>query len=98
MKKIYILVNVIAFIWMSGGGVVWAQQTWSGTITDENGLPLPGATVIVENTNRGVVSDFDGNFSIQANQGESILISYVGYQSQRLTLGSDNTTQIQLNS
>lgn len=32
------------------GGVVWAQQTWSGTITDENGLPLPGATVIVENT------------------------------------------------
>ena len=36
MKKIYILVNVIAFIWMSGGGVVWAQQTLLGTIIDEN--------------------------------------------------------------
>ena len=96
MKKIYILVNVIAFIWMSGGGVVWAQQTWSGTITDENGLPLPGATVIVENTNRGVVSDFDGNFSIQANQGEIIVISYIGYQSQRLTIGGNFDTNIVL--
>lgn len=40
------------------------QKTITGTITDESGLPLPGATVVIENTTRGVSSDFDGNFSI----------------------------------
>ncbi len=51
MKKIYILVNVIAFIWMSGG-VVWAQQTWSGIITDENGLNRPHCLLPKPITNR----------------------------------------------
>ncbi len=96
MKKIYIVLNVIAFVWMSGGGVIWAQQTWSGTITDENGLPLPGATIVVENTNRGVTTDFDGNFSISASIGEILVISYVGYTSQRIPLGANANLSIQM--
>ena len=42
-----------------------AQQTVSGSITDEEGTPLPGATVIIQGTDNGVTTDFDGNFSIQ---------------------------------
>ncbi len=72
---------------ISGG--LWAQQTSvAGTVTDESGLPLPGATIIVENTNRGVTTDFDGNYSIEAQAGEVLLVSYVGYTTQRITSGS----------
>ena len=54
---------------ISGG--LWAQQTSvAGTVTDESGLPLPGATIIVENTNRGVTTDFDGNYSFEAHYKE----------------------------
>jgi len=41
------------------------QKTITGPITDESGIPLPGATVVIENTTRGVSSDFDGNFTIE---------------------------------
>lgn len=36
------------------------QKTITGTLTDENGVPLPGATALIENTTRGVTTDFDG--------------------------------------
>ena len=58
--------------------------------------PLPGATVIVEGTTRGVATDFDGNFSIQASQGEVLVITYVGYAEQRITVGSEDSYTINL--
>ena len=80
---------------ISGG--LWAQQTSvAGTVTDESGLPLPGATIIVENTNRGVTTDFDGNYSIEAQAGEVLLVSYVGYTTQRITVGPTATYDISL--
>ena len=66
----------------------WAQNNVNGTVNDETGAPLPGATVIVEGTTRGVATDFDGNFSIQASQGEVLVITYVGYVEQRVTIDS----------
>ena len=68
----------------------------AGTVTDESGLPLPGATIIVENTNRGVTTDFDGNYSIEAQAGEVLLVSYVGYTTQRITVGPTATYDISL--
>ena len=76
--------------------VSWAQQTVSGTVTDDNGLPLPGATVVVQNTNRGTTTDFDGKYQIQAIQGESLTFSYVGYASQNITVGSNATINVQM--
>jgi len=64
----------------------------SGKVVDENGQPIPGATVIVEGTNQGTVSDIDGNFTIDADQGAVILISFIGYQPQRVTV--ENQTQV----
>ena len=60
-------------------GLTFAQQTISGSVTDESGLPLPGATVAVEGTSTGTTTDFDGNYSIQAADGQTFVISYVGY-------------------
>lgn len=58
--------------------------------------PLPGATVIVEGTTRGVATDFDGNFSIQASQGEVLVITYVGYTDQRITINNQDNYTINL--
>lgn len=74
---------------------IYAQQ-FSGNVTDENGIPLPGASVIVQGTNSGVVTDFDGNFSIETSMGETLVISFVGYASQSITVNSNPSLSIQL--
>jgi len=73
----------------------YAQQI-SGTVTDESGVPLPGATVLVEGTSNGVSTDFDGNYSINASQGDVLVFSYVGYSSQSITVGSSSTVNVNL--
>ncbi|MGC6525851.1 MAG: SusC/RagA family TonB-linked outer membrane protein [Flavobacteriaceae bacterium] len=72
------------------------NQNVSGTVSDENGLPLPGATVVVEGTTTGVSTDFDGNYSIQANQGDVLLFSYVGYSTQSQAVGASNTINVSM--
>lgn len=65
---------------------IYAQQlTVRGTVTEE-GLPLPGASVVVEGTNRGTTTDFDGNYQIEAAAGEVLVFSYIGLKTQRLTV------------
>ncbi len=55
------------------------QQTLSGVVLDSDGLPLIGATVMIKGTARGVISDFDGKYSIECSPGETLVISYTGY-------------------
>lgn len=63
------------------------QQSVSGTVTDESGLPLPGVSITVKNTTRGVTTDFDGKYNISASQGETLVFSYVGYATQEKSVG-----------
>ncbi|WP_291961896.1 SusC/RagA family TonB-linked outer membrane protein [Maribacter sp.] len=70
----------------------WSQQTVSGNVSDEEG-PLPGASVIIKGTTRGTTTDFDGNFTIEANASDALQVSYIGYEPQSITVGN----QIQLN-
>ncbi|MCR4603047.1 MAG: TonB-dependent receptor [Prevotella sp.] len=59
----------------------FAQQiTVKGHVKDATGEPIIGATIRVAGTQAGVVSDFDGNFQIKANQGQMLNVTYVGYQ------------------
>ncbi|MEW4922840.1 mucoidy inhibitor MuiA family protein [Algibacter sp. 2305UL17-15] len=60
----------------------------SGIITDASGVPLPGANVIVKGTTNGAVTDFDGNFSLKANGGKELEISYLGYRSEIIPIHS----------
>ena len=73
----------------------YAQQI-SGTVSDENGVPLPGATVIVQGTSNGVSTDFDGNYSISASMGDTLVFSFVGYTSQSVVVGSSSTVNVAL--
>ena len=68
----------------------------SGTVTDENGEPIPGATVIVEGTNIGTVTDIDGNFNINAEVGNVIQISFIGYETQQISVGNQTRYNISL--
>ena len=72
------------------------QNTISGTVSDENGLPLLGATIVISGTTSGTTTDFDGNYKINANTGDVLTFSYVGYQSQNITVGNSNTVNVTL--
>jgi len=67
-----------------------------GTVLDEEGSPIPGATVIIEGTTTGTVTDIDGNFSLNADAGVVIKISFIGYKSQTITVGNQTTFSITL--
>lgn len=72
------------------------QQSVSGTVTDESGLPLPGATVIIKGTSTGVSTDFDGNYSIGASAGQILVFSYVGYGSKEVSVGTSKVINVSL--
>ena len=67
------------------------QKTISGTVSDENGLPLIGATIVIAGTSSGTTTDFDGNYKINASLGDLLNFSYVGYSDQNITVGVSNT-------
>ena len=75
----------------------FAQQlTVTGTVSDDSGMPLIGATVAIAGTSTGTTSDFDGNYSIKANQGDVLSVSYVGYSSQDITVGTSTSVNVTL--
>ena len=67
------------------------QKTVSGTVSDENGLPLIGTTVLVVGTSSGTTTDFDGKYAIKTKAGDVLSYSYVGYSTQNKTVGAANT-------
>lgn len=72
------------------------QVTVNGTVTDAFGDPIIGANVKENKTSNGVISDIDGNFSLSVSPGATLLISYIGYISQEVKVGSSRTLKITL--
>lgn len=73
------------------------EKTISGTVSDPSALPLPGATVLVKGTTNGTSTDFDGNYTIKASLGETLVISFVGYTTKEVIIGTSNNIDVQLN-
>ena len=73
-----------------------AQSVVRGTVTDEAGEPVIGATVRVQGSNDGTVTDMDGNFSVQAGSNATLNISYVGYVSQSVPVSGRSNINITL--
>ena len=77
--------------------LVTIQIQVRGTVTDESGEPLPGATVIVKGTSIGTVTDLNGNFIIEAPSRESVLVfSFVGMQTIEKVVGDQTTMEVEL--
>ena len=71
-------------------------QTVKGTVNDEAGEPIIGATVKVQGSNEGTVTDFDGNFSVKASSNATLNISYVGYVPQQVHVGGKSNITVTL--
>tara|TARA_R110002033_G_scaffold169155_1_gene209539 strand:+ start:528 stop:3215 length:2688 start_codon:yes stop_codon:yes gene_type:complete len=88
MKHIYSLLLILFCINLS------LAQNVKGTISDTEGSPIAGVNVIVKGTGTGVVSDFEGNYSIKADPTSTLLFSYIGYNS--ITIEVNNQTTINI--
>lgn len=68
-----------------------------GNVTDEKGMPLPGVNILEKNTSNGTQTDFDGNYAIAVNDGNSTLVfSYVGYLTQEILVGDQTSINVSL--
>ena len=85
-----------ALIFVFSIGMVSAQKTVNGIVKDNLGEPLPGVSVVVKNTTKGTTTDFNGNYSIEANEGDVLEFSYIGYSKQSITIGAANTYNVSL--
>ena len=84
---------------MSGEASAIAQQNRkqvTGTVTDSFG-PVIGASVVVKGTTNGVITDMDGNFTLQVPVGATIVISYVGYKDKEIKYAGESTLKVEMN-
>ncbi|MDQ3392639.1 MAG: SusC/RagA family TonB-linked outer membrane protein, partial [Bacteroidota bacterium] len=72
------------------------QQAISGTVTDETGAPLPGATVLIKGTTKGIITDLNGKFVIDVDADAFLLISYLGYAPKEVSVNGQSTIVVQL--
>lgn len=87
----------IAMLMLLCSGVIEAQEkTITGTVIDQSGIPLPGTNILVKNTNNGVQTDFDGNYSIEANSGDTLIFSYVGFETKEIVITGSTVINITL--
>ena len=68
------------------------DKTITGTVTDQDGLPLPGVNILVEGTTNGTQTDFDGNYSMAVSAGQSLEFSYIGYKTVIKAVGAGSST------
>ncbi len=94
MKKIKFLMLIFL---LGIASISWAQTTVTGTVTDEQNIPLPGATVLEKGTTNGTTTDFDGNYTISVANGNAILeFSYIGYSTTEVSVNGQNNITVQL--
>ncbi len=73
-----------------------AQSVIKGTVSDEAGEPIIGASVKVQGTKTGAVTDFNGNFSVEANANSTLVISYIGYTTATVKVNGRNNIEVSL--
>lgn len=76
--------------------VVTQEKHVTGTVLDETGEPMIGVSVLVKGTTTGTVTNFDGNFSLNASSNATLVISYIGYQTQEVKVGNQKSLSIVL--
>ncbi len=77
--------------------VILAQSTVTGTVTEQaTALPIPTVNVVIKNTTKGTATDFDGNYSLEVNQGDVLMFSYIGYLTQEITYNGQSKIDVAL--
>lgn len=95
-KKINFILAVLTLFF---GQFIYAQEKEvSGTVKDEDGKALPGVNITVEGTDSGTQTDFDGNYTIDAEVGQTLKFSYVGFQDHKETVGDSDVIDVVMTS
>ncbi len=77
---------------------LWAQQkTLTGTVTEKgNDIPLSGVSIVIKNTNQGVISGFDGSFAIDVTEGDMLMFTYIGFESVNFIVGDQSVMNVEM--
>lgn len=75
---------------------IFSQNTVEGTVVDDQNIPVPGINILVEGTQRGTTTDFDGNYTLEVSEGEVIVFSYLGFKTQKITYTGQNRVDVTL--
>ena len=73
-----------------------AQSAVKGTVNDDSGEPIIGASVVEKGTTNGTVTDFDGNFALNVKSGATLVVSYIGYTTQEIAVNGQSTINVTL--
>ncbi len=96
MKQKLRLTFLVSFILFSVQ-FTFAQKEISGTVTSSSdSTPIPGVNVVVQGTNTGTETDFDGKYIINASKGDVLVFSYVGMETKNLTVGDSQTINVSM--
>ncbi len=88
------LFSVVLITLMSASAI--AQVSVSGTILDENGVGLPGVTILEAGTSNGTITDIDGSYSLSVAANSTIQVSFTGYKTQEIAVGQGGTFNLNL--
>ncbi len=93
MKKLSLVLTMVLFCF----GITMAQRTVTGTVTDDSGESLIGASVLVSGSTTGTVTDIDGSYSLDVPDGvQTLVFSYTGYATQEVQTGASNVLDVVL--
>ncbi|EIJ40837.1 TonB-linked outer membrane protein, SusC/RagA family [Galbibacter orientalis DSM 19592] len=88
---------IIVLLLLCAQSMFSQTKTISGTVTDDAGMPMPGVSVMVDGTNNGVQTDFDGNYNInEVSPSDKLIFSYVGMKSQSILVGEQTSINVTL--
>ncbi|WPO78646.1 SusC/RagA family TonB-linked outer membrane protein [Flavobacterium sp. KACC 22761] len=92
MKKIFLIFMIVFTAQVSLAQV----KNVKGVITGSDGMPLPGASVLIQGSQKGATTDFDGLYTIEAQKGQTLVFSYVGLETQSIVVGDATTINVKM--
>jgi len=90
MKKIYILILAVFT------GINFATSQITGKVSEANGIPIAGVNIVEKGTSNGAISDFDGNYEINAASNATLVFSYVGYETLEVAVANQSVVNVTL--
>jgi TonB-linked SusC/RagA family outer membrane protein len=99
MNKFYLklktLITVLLFC--VAPSILFGQTKISGTVTDENHLPLPGVSIMLKDQKKGTITDVDGHYFITATAGQTLTFTFIGYAPQNVVVGDKAVINVSMN-
>jgi TonB-linked SusC/RagA family outer membrane protein len=93
MKKLFLISLLVLFIQASFG----QTKTITGTVKSKtDGIPIPGVSILIQGTSNGSTTDFDGNYSIPVSSGQTLIFSYMGYETTMIKIAGQQKVNVEL--